>query len=162
MTMNLTLIFILAAIAVIAVMTMFAASPSVRDAALKLTRALPNGAATVYASPGIDLGKVTSQGSNPGEIEFLLSAPAMNTTQMPDAKTMKYSILLDTVDPIDGSSVAEHTDILTQTGAGGAGCAAASVRFRIRSDANRIVGFKIAGSASGDASGVSATLELLG
>ncbi len=160
--MNLTLILIMATIAVIAASTMFAASPSVRDAALKISRALPNGAATVYASPGIDLGKVTSQGTNPGEMEFLLSAPAVDTTQCPDAKTLKYSILLDTVDPIDGSSVAEYTDLITQTGAGGAGAAAATKKFRIRSDANRIVGFKIVGSASGDASGVSATLELLG
>jgi hypothetical protein len=137
-----------------------------RDANLKKTVALPNGAATVYMTPGFDLGISTALGKAPGQVEFLLSAPAMNTTQMPDAKTMKYSILVDTVNPVDGSSVILMQDVITQTGAGGVGCAAATYRFRLPSSiaalANAtIVGIRAIGSAAGDATGANATLEVL-
>jgi hypothetical protein len=138
-----------------------------RDASAnaKLTRALPNGAATVYSTPGIDLGISTQQGVAPGSVEFLLSAPAMNATQMPDAKTMIYSILVDTVNPVDGSSSVQMASVITQTGAGGVGCAAATYRFRLPTAmvlaSATIVGFKAVGSASGDATTASATLELL-
>lgn len=101
------------------------------------------------------------------DVEFQISAPALNTTQLPDAKTMKYSVMLDTVDPIDGSSTVYLLDLITQTGAGGAGAAAQTKKFRLPSDlANilasaRILGARAIGSASGDASGASATLEAL-
>lgn len=131
--------------------------PSVRDNSLKLTRALPNGAATVY-STGLDTG-VGPQGSQPANVEYLLSAPAMNATEMPDGKTMIYSILTDTVAPIDGSSTVLYPSVLTQTGAGGAGCAAATFRFKLPSTATRILGFRAVGSASGNATTASATLE---
>lgn len=135
-------------------------SYELKDAAVKKTWALPNGAATTYATPGIDLGHTTA-GKLLADCEFLLSAPALNTTQLPDAKTMIYSILLDTVDPIDGSSVVKYASVITQTGAGGAGAAAATYRFRLPSDATRILGARAVGSASGDATGASATLEAL-
>lgn len=132
-----------------------------KDASLKLTRALPASAATVYATPGIDTGKTTAQGAQLADVELLLTAPALSTDELGDAATMKYSILMDTVDPIDGSSTVLYADILTQTGAGGAGAAAATKRFKLPSDALRIIGFKAVNSAAGDASGKSATLELL-
>ncbi len=134
---------------------------NLRDATLKLTVALPNGINTVYATPGIDTGITTAQGIQPGGIEFLLSAPALTTVQLPDAKTMTYGILMDTVDPIDGSSSVLYAAILVQTGAGGAGAAAASVRFRLPSGAKRIIGFSAVNSGAGDATAASATLELL-
>ena len=56
--MNFQLLMIIAAIIAIASIVL-GASPAVRDAALKLTRALPNGAATV-TSASIDTGKTTS------------------------------------------------------------------------------------------------------
>ena len=132
-----------------------------KDAQLKLTRALPNGAATVYATPGLDLQKTTALGSVPKDLEYLLSAPAMNATQMPDSKTMTYSILIDTVDPVDASSTVLMPSVIVQTGAGGVGCAATNYRFRLPSNATRILGFRAVGSASGDATGASATLEAL-
>ena len=135
------------------------ASPALRDAALKLTRALPGSATTVY-SLGIDTG-VTPAGQQPDAVEYLLTAPALTTAQLGDAATMKYSILLDTVNPVDGSSVARHTDCLVQTGAGAAGAAGATFRFKLASDSTRILGFKIVNSAAGDCSAVSATLEAL-
>ena len=51
--------------------------------------------------------------------------------------------------------------VLTQIGAASAGAATASYRFRIPSNAKRYVGFKATGSASGDSSAASATLEVL-
>jgi hypothetical protein len=138
---------------------------AVKDADVKKTVALPNGAATTYLTPGFDLGITTPQGRMLADVEWLLSAPALNTTQCPDAKTVKYSIMLDTVDPVDGSSTLYLTDLITQTGAGGAGAAAATKKFRLPSDLSnilssaRILGVRVVGSASGDASGATATLE---
>lgn len=130
-----------------------------KDAALKLTRALPNGAATVYASPGIDTNKATAQGKQLAGMEFILTAPAMNTTEMPDAKAMIYSILVDDVDPVDSASDVLMPSVITQTGAGGAGCAAVTYRFRLPTNAKRIVGFRAVGSASGNSTTASATLQ---
>lgn len=134
---------------------------AIKDAELKKTWALPNGAATTYATPGIDLGIVTAAGKHLADCEVVLTAPALNTTQQPDAKTLIYSILMDTVDPIDGSSTVLALNVLTQTGAGGAGAAAATWRGRLPSNVSRILGARAIGSASGDASGASATLELV-
>lgn len=136
-----------------------ASTPNVRDALLKKTTALPNGAATVY-SVGIDT-EVTTNGVHLGEIEWLLSAPAMNATEMPDGKTMIYSILTDTVLPVDSSSTVLMPSVITQTGAGGAGCAAQTYRFRLPSTAGRILGIKAVGSAAGNATTASCTLEAL-
>ena len=140
-------------------------SYQVRDALTRLTLALPNGAATAYATPGIDLGALSTSGRNLADCELLLSAPALTTGQQPDAKTLIYSILIDTVDPIDASSTVMNLSVLTQTGAGGAGAAAATWRGKIPTvfslASARIVGFRAIGSAAGDASAASATLELL-
>lgn len=160
--MNTMLLILIGVLALVAITSaLFATSPNLKDAALKLTRALPNGAATVYASPGIDTGVSGSLGTHTGSVEYLLTAPALNTTQCPDGKTVKYSILVDTVDPVDSSSTVKLPDVITQTGAGGAGAAAATFRFRAASDWPRIIGFKVVGSASGDATGASATLEVV-
>jgi hypothetical protein len=129
---------------------------SLKDVNLKLTLALPNGAATT-TSTSIDSGKTTAQGEGKG-VELLLTAPALNTTQQPDAKTLKYDILHS--DNSDLSSPTVYiTTALTQTGAGGAGAAANTFRCRMASDAKRYWGFRATGSASGNASGASATLE---
>lgn len=132
---------------------------AVKDAALKVTKALPNGANTIY-SDGIDTGTSTA-GKQPGDVEWLLSAPALATADLGDAATMKYSILTDTVSPIDGSSTTLFADCIVQTGASGAGAAAATFRFRLPPNAGKIIGFKAVNSASGDASDKSATLEAL-
>ena len=132
---------------------------NVRDAAHKVTRALPNGSANV-TSDSIDLGGGTSE-DKVSLAELLISAPAMNTTEMPDAKTMKYDIVHS-----DSSNLADPVTLLaaviTQTGAGGAGCAAASHRWRPPSTGiKRYVGIKATGSASGNATTASLTAELL-
>ncbi|MEI8196167.1 MAG: hypothetical protein WCI73_09690 [Phycisphaerae bacterium] len=136
-----------------------------RDAILKLTLALPNGAANATTSPAIDTG--ASSGGNTalsgqdGLTEYLLSVPALTTTQQPDAKTLKYDIIWADNAALTTNPVTYIAAAITQTGAGGAGAAAATFRFRLPSTAKRYVGFKATGSASGDSSAASATLEAL-
>jgi hypothetical protein len=134
-------------------------NPNVKDAGAKVTKALPNGAATIY-SDGIDT-ETTPTGSHLSDVEWLLTAPALTVADLGNGDTMKYSILTDTVSPIDGSSTVLFADCITQTGAAGAGAAAATWRFKLPSNAGRIVGFKAVNSAAGDASDKSATLEAL-
>lgn len=129
-----------------------------RDANLKVTRALPNGAAAV-TSTSIDNGKRTSQAYQRGDaVEFLLSAPAMNATEMPDAKTMIYDIIHSDNSDLSSPSIL-YDNVITQTGAGGVGCAAATKRVRLPSDAKAYIGFTATGSAAGNATTASATLE---
>lgn len=107
----------------------------------------------------LDTGSVSGEQS--GDVEYILTAPALATGVLGDGATMKYGILMDTVEPIDGSSVVLMPDVIVQTGAGSAGAAAATYRFRLPSTATRFIGFKATNSAAGDASGSSATLEAL-
>jgi len=134
--------------------------PGVKDALAKVTAALPNGAATIYSTTGIDT-EVATSGAHLSNVEWLLTAPALVNADLGDGNTMKYSILTDTVNPIDGSSTVLFADCITQTGAGGAGAAAATFRFKLPTNAGRILGFKAVNSAAGDASDKSATLEAL-
>ena len=155
------LLVVLGALALLALLAMVAPAMAagLKDASLKLTLALPASNTTVYATPGLDTGNIG--GNHPGGVEFLLTAPALTTAQLGDAATMKYSILYDSVNPIDASSTVLHADIITQTDAGGAGAAGATKRFKLPSTAGRILGFKVVNSANADASAASATLEAL-
>lgn len=132
---------------------------NVRDANLIITRALPNGAATVNSN-GIDLGSKTAWGDRLAQCELLLSAPALTTTQQPDAKTLTYTIQHDDASDF-GSAATLAGSVIVQTGAGGAGAAAATFRMKIPTNCKRYVRVAIVGSATGDSSGASATLELL-
>lgn len=131
---------------------------NMKDASLKVTKALPNGAATIY-SDGIDLGHNTT-GDHLAKCELLISAPALGATPLPDAKTMKYSVQMD-----DNSSFSSATvlfaDVITQTGAGGAGAAAATFRLSLPANVERYIRVRAIGSAAGDASGSSLTAELV-
>lgn len=129
-----------------------------RDNALKLTKALPNGAAAV-TSDALDL-QLGSRGDHVVNVELVISAPAMGATPMPDDKTMKYDIIhSDNADLGTPSTLVAAA--ITQTGAGGVGCAAAEYRFRFPVDVKRYVGVKATGSASGNATTASLTAELV-
>lgn len=130
----------------------------IRDAKLKVTKALPNGAASV-TSDGIDL-ESGSKGDFVAQVEFLLSAPALTTGELGDAATMTYILEHDSAS--DFSSVATLQDrLLVQTGAGGAGATAATKRFKLPTDVKRYVRIKATNSAAGNASGKSLTFEAL-
>ena len=122
------------------------------DYSMIKTKALPNGAAAA-SSDAIDLMHGTS-GRLIAPMEFVLDAPAMNVSQMSNGKTMIYSIETDN-DSAFGSALVVNAAVLTQTGAGGAGCAAASTRFRLPTNCERYIRVKATGSTTGDATGVS-------
>ncbi len=127
------------------------------DASLKDSFALPNGAAATQ-SDGIEL----PQGANGHFVaghECLIEAPAMATGVMGDGKTMIYSVETDS-DPEFGSPTVIIPEIMRQTGAGGAGCAAKSQRFRLPANVERYVRVKATGSTTGNASSASATFTI--
>ena len=130
----------------------------IRDELLKKTKALPNGAASVTSDP-IDL-ETGSRSDFVANCELLLSAPALATGELGDGATMKYAIETD-----DNSGFSSATtlivDAIVQTGAGGAGAAAATKRFTLPTNVERYVRAKATNSAAGNASGKSLTLEVL-
>ncbi len=130
----------------------------VKDALLKVTKALPNGAANV-TSDSIDTGK-SSRGEHLARCELLLSAPALTTGQQPDAKTLTYDILGSDNSDLSAPSVTVAGAIV-QTGAGGAGAAASEYRYKLPSNGPKYWGFKATGSAAGNSSNASATLEMV-
>jgi hypothetical protein len=137
-----------------------------RDASLKVTRALPNGAATVTSvsiDTGLNAGAIGAGvlGNQAIEGEYELTAPALATGQLGDAATMKYNIVTADSADLQTNPVTYITAAITQTGAGGAGAAGQVFRFRLPTTAKRYVGFTATNSAAGNASAASAFLELL-
>lgn len=131
--------------------------PMLGDAALKVTRALPNGAANV-TSGFLPLGN-SANGDFLANGELLIELPAQVTGVLGDATTIICDVL--TSDSADGSNpVTVAKAVLTQTGAGGAGAAAVSARFRPTSDTKSYIGVKATKSATGDASGTNMTVSL--
>lgn len=133
-----------------------------KDALLKLTRALPASTTAVTTASSIDTGKSTDLGKQLADVEFLLTAPLVTTAQLPDAKLFTYDILVsDNADLSDPTTLIENC--IVQTGAAAAGAAGTTYRFRLPSTAARYLGFNVTPSASGtgDASAATATLEAL-
>lgn len=131
---------------------------AVGDVTLRSTLSLPNGAATT-TSTAIDLGH-GSNGGNFTDNEFLLEVPAVNATQLPNTQTLTYSVVSSASSDLSSPTV-HNAAQLVQTGAGGAGAAAAQVRLRLPSDCKRYVGIKCVKSGAGDASAATATLRML-
>lgn len=131
---------------------------ALKDTSLKVTKALPNGAAST-TTDSIDLGH-GSYGDFLANVEFKISAPAMATGVMGDTKTMKYDILTSDSSDLSGPTTLV-TAAITQTGAGGAGVSATTYTFRVPVDVKRYIGIKATGSTTGDCSGSSMTFEVL-
>lgn len=131
---------------------------ALKDALMKVTKALPNGAASV-TSDAIDLGH-SSRGDFLANAELLITAPALVVGDLANTETMKYDIIHS--DNSDLSSPATLiTAAITQTGAGGAGAAAATYSWRPPVDVKRYIGVKATNSGAGDASDKSMTLEMV-
>ncbi len=129
-----------------------------RDGALQVTKALPNGAATIYTD-GIDL-EHDASGVHVADCELLVEAPALETADLGDAATMTYDVEhADESDFSDAEDLANS--VLVQTGAGGVGAAAAEGRFRFPSTVKRYVRVAATNSAAGDASDKSLTAGLV-
>jgi hypothetical protein len=138
------------------------ADHKVKDASFIETKALGTADATV-TSGAMDLGALSARGARleHGDCELEIQAPALNTTQLPDADTNTYSIETDD-DVAWGSAKIIADKVIVQTGAGGAGAAAVTERFRLPSNCERYVRVKsVLAGGTGDCSGASMTVSLL-
>ncbi len=127
------------------------------DAALKVTKALPSGAANVTSN----FIKISSPTGDlvADNAELLIELPAQATGILGDAATIICDVL--TSPNSDGSSPTTVAKaVLTQTGAGGAGSGAVSVRYRPTTDCQAYIGVKATKSAAGDASGSLMTVSV--
>lgn len=129
-----------------------------RDAALRVAMPLGEDDSEVQSDP-IDL-ELTSRSDFVAHCEVLVTAPALATGELGDTNTMTYAI-----EHSDTEDFALHEvlfpQVLVQTGAGGAGAAAATKRVRLPSNVKRYIRLTAINSANLDASAKSATLELV-
>jgi hypothetical protein len=116
--------------------------------------ALPAADGTSHSTT-IDLGDVDSVGENH---ELLVSVPALTVTHLPNDDTLTVAILAGAA--TDPTAVIADS-VLVMTGAGGAGAAAASVRFKLPSTCPRYVRVRFtAAGGTGDISAVDAVVGL--
>ncbi|HZZ28475.1 MAG TPA: hypothetical protein VFE46_10780 [Pirellulales bacterium] len=135
-------------------------SLNLRDAQLKGTLALPSAASTTVNGGGVDTADGT-HGALVARSEFLLTYPAVTTTMAPDGDTITYSVI-ESVNSDMSSPTVKYPSVAVQTGAGGAGAAGGTFRFRTEVDCSRYIGVRIvSGSGITNSSAVSATLEML-
>lgn len=136
--------------------------PLLADAQLSQSIAMPTGASAVTTG-GISLDITTNADFN-AIVDLLITAPALTTAMLADTATVKYDIVTGAT--VNSSNVIQSpttiaATVLTQTGAGGAGAAATTKRFRLPSDVQKYVGVKATKSATGDASTVSVVATLV-
>lgn len=133
---------------------------NLRDTALKVTKALPNGAATI-TSDGIQIqDTATNQRAYQGDIELLVTCPALTVTELADTQTITYTIETSDASAF-GSGVVVISTTAVQTGAGGAGSAATSLRVRPNTDVKAYVRAKAVKTGASNASTSSLTFEVL-
>lgn len=130
-------------------------SQSVVDRELQRTKALPNGAATT-TTDSIDL-IGGANGQHLTDVEFELVVPAVTTAMVGDGTTIKYDVIASASSDMSSPSVV-YAALVTQTGAGGAGAAGSTTRFRLPSNVGRYVGVRAVKSATGNASTVNMVL----
>lgn len=127
-----------------------------KDKLLLTTKALPAAAAN-NSHDGIDIGaRTTPRGSFPGEVEIEISWPALPS--LADAKTVTFTVQ----DSADNSSFTSLGLTHVITGAGGAGVAAGTKRFRLPRSVRRYVNVNQAVlTAGGDNTAQSTTVSLV-
>jgi len=152
-------IFVLFSISINGVSDMTAQRFSRRDASLKKTKALPSGASSVYSDPiNMESG---SKGAVLVDGEFLITAPAAAVGELANTETLVY-FLQDAPSDSWGSARALSGTLITQTGAGGAGAAAQTRRFRPPTDCQKYVRLGCTKTGgTGNASTMTVILELL-
>jgi hypothetical protein len=134
--------------------TLRAFQRNIRDNDLRVTHVLPAAASTTVVTSAIDLGALTSGASSrPSGLELVLKVPLLNTTQLPDTRTLTL-----TIEASDDSAFGSGVDVLVTkviTGAGGVGAAADELRGAINSFTKRYVrGKAVTGASTGDQSAV--------
>ena len=128
------------------------------DASLKKTTALSADAAATN-SAGIDLLHST-KGIVPGDMELLITAPAMAVGELANTETLTYALIHDT-DSAFGSPVVLLDNLIVQTGAGGAGAAAATKQIRLPSNTNRYIRVRVTATEDKDKSAKSFVSQLV-
>lgn len=152
-------------IGVAALGTSFSGGFGVQDANQSLTLALPNAASTTVNSTNSLDTMCSSIGDFLAKSEVLITAPALNTTVLPDTKTMTYALLASNNSNMAGAVVVINSAIV-QTGAGGVGAAAATERIRlptnIGSAYGRYIGLQaVSGANTTNAATLTAKLQQL-
>ncbi len=133
---------------------------AVKDNQLVQTKALSNGAGNT-AIDGFDLGHNAAKlGRNLADFEILIEMPALTTTELPDTNTYIMSIEMDDNSAFSSATVL-HAEVLRQTGAGGTGAVAASVRVRLPSNVERFVRVKGTKTGTGNVSAKVMTVSLV-
>jgi hypothetical protein len=133
-------------------------NPNLRDVNLKKTAALPNGAATTQTN-GLQIhsGAFNTEFSAK-HVELILEAPAVTVTELADTQTITYTI--------EGSNDdATYVQVtgpaqLIQTGAGGVGAVAATLRYRPPTNAFKFYRGKAVKAGASNASTSSMALSL--
>jgi len=103
--------------------------PYLTDASLSTTTALPSSANTAVTGAATDTLN-SSYADTAQRMEWEIDAPALNTTQLPNNAMMSYAVVMSASSNM-GSPVLIYDNVIQQTGAGGAGAAAATARFRL-------------------------------
>lgn len=127
-----------------------------KDAALVQTKAFPAAAAN-NSTTAFDLGPVSNPGHiAPENVEIEIAWPAL--AALADSKNVVFKVQ----DSADNSTFADLGLTKTITGAGGAGVAAGSVRFRLPQGTRRYLRVNQAeDSAGGDITASSSTVSLI-
>jgi len=131
---------------------------NVQDRSLRTTRALPAAAATVTSTVGIDIATI-APGRLLADYQFIINAPAVTVGMLSNAATIIYDVVTSASADMSTPTVVSAA-VLTQTGAGGVGAAAAVQGFRLPTIVQRYVGIRATKSVSGDASTVLAVLTM--
>lgn len=135
---------------------------NVRDASLAASTSLPNGASTTVNGSAIDLGTITGISARSERMEAILSAPTLTPTMLPDTRTMTYSLEASNDSAFGSGVVTIAGSCIVQTGASGAGAAAATFRAKIPSNCPRYLRAKaVSGASVTDSSSLKMKLELL-
>lgn len=90
------------------------------DAVLKGSDLLPTAGGTTYGAE-ISLANYpgTAKGARLAEVEAVLSLPAITLAELPNGKTLTFSLLGDTEDTVDANSTVLVPDFAVVTGATG-------------------------------------------
>ncbi len=134
-------------------------SYKLKDAALVVETDLTTTDA-VATSDGIDL-KHGARGMVDGDLEVLISAPALSEPELANSATLKYTIYHDANPGFDDDEKVLLPDVIVQTGGGGVGAAAATKQFRLPADCKRYIRVKTASSESKDKSAKSFKFQLV-
>lgn len=130
-----------------------------RDENLKETVALPASEGDANTD-SIDL-EHTAHGDHLVDMELEVSAPVLTVTELPNAETVTYKVE-HSADDSSFATVPGMAAVITQTGADGAGAAAASEKVRLPRDVNRYVRVTATtSSGAGDCSGKNVATALV-